>query len=188
MSDPFILSHLALWAVVIFQGLILLGVVRAVHELRQSSFGFDSPGADGTARLKGREAPSFTASDLFGRAIDSDDFRGQLTAMLFVSPDCSSCTVTLDEMNALTTKAKGNVIVVCRAGREECRRLAERYDVRVPMIADEKLEVSELFDVSTVPIAVLINENNKIGSYGYPGRGQLDEMLIQRTTEAQEVE
>ncbi|HET8629148.1 MAG TPA: redoxin domain-containing protein [Thermomicrobiales bacterium] len=181
MSLPFYLSYAALWVIVILNTLLLLGVVRMVYQLQHS-------GGDG--KLKpGEEAPPFRAVDLAGTPVRSADFAGRLTALLFVSPTCPSCTTTLAEMDALRYKAQGNVIVICRAGRDDCARLAARHQLNVPTIADEDEEISRLFDISSVPTAVLINAGGRIQSYGNPMRGEDLEALFSQAPapEAQEV-
>lgn len=173
MSIPFYLSHAALWILVILHSLILLGVVRIVYQLQQTGVAAGSRGLS-----SGKEAPQFSAVALSGEPISSTDFVGRLTALLFVSPSCPSCTAILeDDMGYLNHKAQGNMIVICRAGREDCARLAEQHRLSMPVVADEDDQISGLYRISTVPTAVLINSNNRIQSYGQPQREELEEML-----------
>jgi peroxiredoxin len=179
-TTSFGLSYAALWILVVFQGLLLLGLVRVVHQLQASVATVEGPGL-----LSGKEAPAFSTVDVFGSPVDSNRLRDRLTAVLFVSPSCPSCTVTLEELDALATKTSGNVIVVCKAGQEECRRLAERYGLAAPVVADERAELSDLFGVETVPVAVLINEHNLVQSYGHPMRpADLEGLLATGAREA----
>jgi len=170
MQVPFYLSYAALWILVIFQSLVLLGVVRMVHELRQTGV---------AARMSaGQEAPKFSAVALSGVPIGSAGFAGRLTALLFVSSDCSACLDTLENnMGYLSYKAQGNLIVICKAGQAECARLGQRYQLTTPIVADEDGEISRLFAVSSVPTAVVINAQNRIQSYGQPEREEPKEVL-----------
>lgn len=163
---PFYLSYAALWILIILHSLVLLGVVRIVYQLQNNS-----SASHNTGMSAGEEAPAFDTVDLYGISISSADFADQLTALLFVSPDCKSCTTILEEdMEYLKFKAQGNVIVVCRAGPEVCTRMAERYGLDVPIVADEDNEISELYRISAVPTTVLINADKRIQSYGQPWR------------------
>lgn len=167
MSTSFVLSYAALWVLVIFQSLLLIGLVKAVHRLKRAeALRQRDPG-----EFRGREVPQFIAVDVAGGEVNSADFERTLTALLFVSPDCRSCSLTLAEMNALKLKANGNVVVICRGGRDQCRELGERYELAVPVLVDSDLEISALFSVTSVPTAVLVNEDNRIQSYGHPMRG-----------------
>lgn len=174
MSLAFYVSYGALWILVILYGVILLGLVRMVSQLKQANSDKDGPRPD-------REAPKFSAMGLSGERIDSADFAGRSTALLFVSTSCSSCMLTLQEMEALSHKAKGNVIVICRADRDDCARLADSYGRDVPTVVDEDERISRLFDIPGVPTAVLIDERNRIRSYGHPIRGEeLEELLAEQ--------
>ncbi|HEX6864592.1 MAG TPA: redoxin domain-containing protein [Thermoanaerobaculia bacterium] len=173
MSLPFLSSYVALWVLVILQGLVLLALVRMVHELRNNAASFNV-GGQSTAALK--PAPPFQATALDGTRVTSEDFPGRLTALLFVSPTCTSCTTTLHEMRALHFKAQGNVVVICRASRYDSMRLAQAHKLDgLPVIADEDDSLSRLYRVTTVPMAVLINGSGKIQSYGYPLREEMEQ-------------
>lgn len=171
-SMPFYLSYAALWILVVLHSLVLLGVVRIAYQLQQNGAMGHSVGMS-----VGQEAPEFSVADLTGTLINSANFAGRLTALLFVSPDCSSCTEVLrDDMAYLKHKAQGHVIVVCRAGRQACLQLAEQFGLDVPVVADEKEHISHLYRISTVPTTVLINDN-RIQSYGQPNGQELDQII-----------
>jgi peroxiredoxin len=137
--------------------------------------------------LHGQEAPEFGATDVVGNRIESSEFAGSSRALLFVSPDCRSCSLTLAEMAALEWKAKGAVIVVCEASASECRVLATKYGLGVPVLVDQDREVMALFGVSSLPTAVLIGEDDRVQSYGEPMRGEELEEMLRRPEEDTEV-
>ncbi|MGH7721030.1 MAG: TlpA family protein disulfide reductase [Gemmatimonadaceae bacterium] len=177
MSALFVISYVALWALVIFQSIVLVGLVRALARLQQRGAQVDGP-IDHHDHLAGREAPEFSATDLSGRLVRASEFAGRPRAFLFVSPECRTCRLTLSEMNALEWKAEGTVVVICQSGRSECRALAERFDLEAPVLVDEDAAISDLFAVNGVPTAVLVTADDQIASYGQPMRGEeLDEML-----------
>lgn len=168
MSDPFALSYVALWLLVGFQTLVLVGLVRTVYQLQSG----------GTAEgSRGREAPAFQGTTLNGAAFDSNELAGRVRAVLFVSPDCASCTLTLLELRALQARADGNLIVVCHSGAGECGRLAAEQELTVPVVADPDRRISGLYGVSSVPVAVLINADNRIEKVGQPEREKLEQVL-----------
>ena len=182
-SLPIALSQAALWILVILQGLVLLGLVRVVHQLQQNAALAALPLPKGE-QLAGQRAPEFTAVDVFGVPVGSDDLSGHQTAMLFVSPKCSSCVVTLEELEALQRKTDGNVLVVCLAGTEECRRMAHEYSLTVPVLADPEEELSKRYDISAPPTAVLISEGGHVLRYGHPEREEDLERLLRAQEEA----
>lgn len=176
MSLPFYVSYVALWILVIVQSLLLLGVVRLVYQLQGSA-------TAGKQLQNGQEVPRFSTVDLTGAPVRSADFAGRLTALLFVSPTCPSCMTTLDELDALRQKARGNVVVICGAGHADCSQLAERYRLGVPTVADEDGELARRFGIPGTPTAVLINEQNRIQSYGQPKHGEELAALFTRASE-----
>lgn len=166
----FYVSYGALWILAISQSLILLGLVRIVYQLQRTGAAAGS--------FEGKEAPEFSAKDLSGAAIGSTTFSGRLTGLLFVSTTCQSCIQTLqDDIEYLYHKAQGNVIVICQAGREDCAQLAEKYELTVPMVADEDNHISLLYGITSVPTVVFVNAANRIQSYGHPKREELVEIL-----------
>jgi len=177
MSAIFYISYVALWLVVAFQSLVLLGLVRTVYRL-QVPHAPDSAAAPG-GRLVGQQAPHFTAVDASGNAFEYEPPAGHDSALLFVTPDCASCTATLAEVAALRDKVNGNLIIVCRAGSEECDRLRHTYDLdNVPVLVDQAQGISALFDVHGSPTAVLVGASGLIESYGQPmSADELAEML-----------
>jgi peroxiredoxin len=168
MSSFFYVSYGALWVLIVFQTLVLVGLVRTVGS---GPRGLGPP--TGGARLLNTKAPTFDAVDVFGEPAGSAEFAGRLTALLFVSKSCSACTLTLEEMGALKAKADDSVVVVCQSSRDECLELIQEYELDVPVIADEDLQIGDRFEVSAVPTAVLIGDDGRIRSYGHPERDGL---------------
>jgi peroxiredoxin len=174
MTLVFYLSYGALWVVVIFQSLVLLGVVRNVFQLQR-----DGPAAAGGGALRvDRPMPEFSAVDLAGEPILSSAFAGRVTGLLFVGSDCETCALTLHDLDALQTKAEHNLVVVCQGKHDQCAQLVEAYRIAVPVIADESRRISELFGIATVPTAVIVDERGQIASTGNPIGGDQLEQLI----------
>jgi len=123
---------------------------------------------------KNEKAPEFATVDLSGAIVDSSRFAGHLSALLFVSPNCASCGTTLDELRALLKKANGNVTVICRGGSEECARLSQYHSLGSRIVADTDDRISGMYRISSVPVAVMLNEENRIVSYGFPHREELE--------------
>jgi peroxiredoxin len=190
VSGPFVVSYVLLYAIVILQGMLLLGAARAIHELRQGHVAPEpEPGEPTSERLLGKEAPTFAAVDISGAMIGTEQLRGRSSVVLFVSPTCHSCMLTLDELNVVSAKVNGNVLVVCGARAEGCRSLARDYQLTVPVVVDEDARISTLFDVSSTPTAVLLNPGNRIVSYGHPMRGEeLAEMMSEEAISAAALE
>jgi peroxiredoxin len=181
LSSFFYVSYGALWVLLIFQSLVLVGLVRAVGSTTRAQVGPPSP----ATRLLNTEAPTFTALDVFGQPAGSAEFAGRLTALLFVSKSCPACTLTLTEMSALKAKADDSVVVICQSSREDCLDLIQEHELDVAVVADADLEIGRLFEIVAVPTAVLIGADGRIRSYGHPERdGVADEVTAEEVAEA----
>lgn len=179
MTLPFYISYVALWLVVAFQTLLLLGLVRE-HATHSESWPPINPlPIDGD--LTGEPLPEFSAFDTSGMRFDRSSIVGQRTALLFVSPNCEACSASLEEMQALRTKTDGRVIVVCRAADEECQELGARYGFDSSVLVDADGAVSRQFGVNGTPLAVLVGEDGRIETYGSPMRGGDLEQLVTST-------
>lgn len=182
MSLPFYISYVGLWVVVAFQTVLLVGIMRTVYR---------KPGEaavrESEDRLKpGSRLPSFSVEDITGATIDSERLVGRQTALLFVSPNCDSCAVTLEELDALHAKTGGNVVVFCLAERTTCSQLIDDYGLRAPVVVDDEHRIAGLLRVSSAPTAVLVDRFGYVETYGHP-RAPVDlERLL--TVEASEEE
>ncbi|MDQ2894378.1 MAG: peroxiredoxin family protein [Actinomycetota bacterium] len=165
MTAVFWISFGALWIIVAFQTLVILGLTRTLHTRTDTT----QPESAPDTLERGKPAPDFSAVDLSGAPISLRDLVGRPAALLFVSPNCEQCSVTLDELNALELKARGTVLIFCRSSQGRCAQLAETYGLRVPVIVDEGFEFSRLFHVAGAPTAVLLRADGTIEGYGIPG-------------------
>jgi len=168
VSTAFWVSYALLWALAVFSSLVLLGLVRATYggrdEAQQPDLPQDALGSLGA----GTPAPAVVATRLNGARFASGDWAGQRTALLFVSPDCMSCKVTLPELEALHHKVDGNLVVVCRSTRGRCAQMAEEYGLSVPVIVDDDEDVSRQFSIDIAPTAVLIATDGTVEASGHP--------------------
>jgi cytochrome c biogenesis protein CcmG, thiol:disulfide interchange protein DsbE len=168
MTVIFYVSYVLLWAVVVFQSLVLLGIVRLVRH--PASTGGSDVAVTSTGALIGEPAPSFRAVDIDGNRFDTTSLPATLNALLFVTPDCVTCMASLEELNGLRERVDGSLAVVCRGTADECRRVRELYELddQIPVVVDSAHDVSDAFEVLGTPTAVLIGGNGRIRSYGHP--------------------
>jgi peroxiredoxin len=178
MPDILVISHVALWVLVTMQGLVLLGLLQAVFK-RQ---GAGTP-AVSSGDYEGHPAPAFAAEEISGEIVTSRDLDDMTRAFVFVSPDCPRCSLTLKELEGLSCKADGNLILVCQSSPEKCRRLAELYELDHRILIDSELSLSKSFGVMQVPAAVLVDANNRIIKHGRRvDEAELESLLLGNAT------
>lgn len=130
-----------------------------------------------------KEAPPFREKTMSGTIVESSTFRGRLTSLLFISPSCATCVVTLEQLAIVGTRAAGNVVLVCDGLSDECRALAERFEP-IELIHDEDRRLRRLYGVSQYPMSVLIGVDGRIQSYGGPAADDLQAVVDQHRDEA----
>lgn len=167
MSPGLYIAFGILWVLVIFHTLILLGLTRAMS--RMQATGEYEAADDGG--MHGKPLPAFSEVALSGETVDNETIAGRLTALLFVSPECSTCSVTLDELEALSVKTSGSIVLFCRSDSRRCKELADTYRIRLPVIVDADLELSRRFGVAGTPTAILVGPDGKVQTYGQPMSG-----------------
>lgn len=165
MSTPFLVSYALLWVLVVFQTLLVIGLVKALYERRDAG---EAPTATESSEMAGKPLPAFEVEDVLGNRIASTALTKRDTALLFVSPDCTSCAVTLQELQALVGRMEGEVVVFCLSAADRCASLAHRYELSVPVVCDSERRIADMLHVSATPTAVLITAGGRIESYGHP--------------------
>ncbi len=178
--EPVVLvSYVALWVLVVFQGLLLLGMVRAVAELSASGRRSGRLGVPNTARLgtgqpspgalTGERAPHFNAVDALGGRVDSASFDGQPRLLVFVAPSCPSCQEVWSDIEAVSAEYQATVVLVCVARAQPCRQFAEQHELARPLLVDGEAVLATAFGISITPTAVLITADNVVGPYHHLG-------------------
>lgn len=174
---------LALSVVVIVNLVITFGLVRIVATLYRSSMP-DTSGAVAEAR---KLAPPFVATSMSGRQVDSGAFVGRLTALLFISPSCSSCLASMEQLEIVRRRAAGHVVLICDGTRSECEALASRFDP-VDMVFDGDRRIRSLYQISSYPSAVLIGVDGRIQSYGRPSAQDIADVVDHVTQPPQDLD
>lgn len=183
----FDLTYLALWGLVIFQSLVLLGLVRESAETRRKLADLSAGGAPSGRLEFGTKAPSFTAVEArSGRTVRHTDLAGRRSVLLFLSPNCRNCEQLAAGIHGIYHKAEGHLYLICQSSREECLAFLEAQNVRMdlPLLLDPEREIGSRFRIFGVPAAVMLDDELRIRSYGSPrGSEDLAGMVAEAATE-----
>jgi peroxiredoxin len=167
----FDLTYLALWGLVVFQTLVLLGLLRESVETRRQIAEL-SAGGPLAGRLElGTKAPDFTAVEARGGGtVRRGSLAGRRSIVLFLSPSCRNCEQLAAGVHGIYHKAEGNLVLVCQGARAECLAFLDAQGVRqdVPVLLDPEREIASRFRVLGVPAAVMLDEELRIRAYGSP--------------------
>ena len=111
----------------------------------------------------GEPAPEIRLTDLEGRHVSLEDYRGQEVLVLFCSPGCGFCQEMmpdLREWEAAPPEGAPKLLVVSDESVEENRALG----LSSPVVVDDEYEVWDDFDVEGTPSAVLVDAEGRIAS------------------------
>lgn len=171
MSDGplFLLSYLALWALVIFQTLVLLELVRQDRHPAATTTASPDDNALGDMLVSGSVAPEFEGRDIAsGTVVHSSSLRGRPLALIFVSPTCSSCEAIAGELAAYQRRSGAQLVLLCRGGLGDCTGFVRSHFADTLALQDEDGAAAKRYKVISTPTAVLLDGQGRILRYGFP--------------------
>lgn len=109
----------------------------------------------------GETVPSFSLTDIKGKVIDSDYFRGKQTLVTFWSLTCPHCSTMMEDLrNWDKTRGKDSPdLVVFSEGDSKAH---EEFGLNAPIILEDGYKTAANFGMFGTPSAVLVNEDGKI--------------------------
>lgn len=165
-------SYTALWGLVAFETVVLLGVLRQVVRLKREIYEA-TPVEVKEERLAGGTFIDFAARDVtHGGLVRAADLRGAPAALLFLGNDAGFGDEIpewlLDTFAGLKVKAEGRIFVLYDGGAEEGSALARLAGPEVPVLLDEGGEIRRRYMVRSTPGAVLLDGDAGVTMYGRP--------------------
>jgi methylamine dehydrogenase accessory protein MauD len=167
METIWLTAFLALWAVVLFLGFLLLGALRALGVLswRLEQLEATTPRRVGRDGLKpGKKAPDFSLPSADGKEVALHDFAGRKVLLVFTQSGCSPCKTIVPELNRLGPAEQ--VVVVNNGNADATRKWSAEVGACFPVLAQEKFSISKKYEVFATPFAFLIDEKGVIASKG----------------------
>jgi hypothetical protein len=172
----FVSSYVALWGLVLFQSLVILGLVRELKKIRQLAEDDRLP----RRWPPGMKAPRLRGTDLrTGAGVESADLRGGEAVLLFLSTGCRICRRLVDGIGRLSELSPSSCLVVCHGDAPGCAGLVEALDREIAVVLDEDGAMSESYGVRKTPVAFVLDADGRILSSGSPEHGgELEEMVL----------
>ncbi len=116
--------------------------------------------------LSGAPAPDFVLKSLSGENVRLSEYRGQVVMVSFWATWCGDCRTQLEGLNEWygTYQGAGLQLLAVSLDRswEVFSKTAGTLDLAYPVLYDANLEVSKLYDVSSMPVAVLIDRDGVV--------------------------
>jgi methylamine dehydrogenase accessory protein MauD len=179
MNGFWLVSHIALWIVVLIQGIVLIALLRQIGllHLRLQPIGARTTNVGPEI---GETLPRTQVEDFFGRAIEiAEPGRPQL--LLFIAPDCDVCGDLMLAMKAIARQEAnrlGFVVLTSSEDKDLNTSYVNRHGLHnIPFVASSA--VGGRFGVLGFPYAVLADERGIVRSKGIVNHIEHVESLIE---------
>ncbi len=164
MSGVWLASYIALWAVVLFQGLVIFMLLRQLGVIYLGT----ARGVAHDGLPVGEQAPDFAVADLDGRPVLLGDFRGLPLLLIFGSATCTPCRGLIPDLNLFARERQQElrVLFLSQGEAEESRRFARELDLQVPVATHPDDELPDKYRARVTPFAFLIDGEGVIRAKG----------------------
>ncbi|HEU5432469.1 MAG TPA: TlpA disulfide reductase family protein [Thermomicrobiales bacterium] len=163
MSGLLLVSYVALWALVVVMGVLLLLLYR--HFGMMSLGTLEGVQRDGLS--VGAVAPTIGGVTAAGTDASWNPKAGQPQLLMFVAPDCEPCAVVLPFVDRLSRSGAGvRVAAVAPGPRAEVARLVEKHQLSYPCLAEDGGGAFNRFKVRVTPFGFVISGDGRVLAKG----------------------
>ena len=124
------------------------------------AFPLASHGAPGP----GAVAPDFALKDVNGANQRLSEFRGDIVVLTFWASWCGPCRETLADLDGINAAASGPVVISVNieGDAERARSIARSLGISHATLLDDRQVVGRLYDVSHLPLTLLLDRDGVI--------------------------
>jgi peroxiredoxin len=115
-------------------------------------------------QLLGAEAPDFVLKSLSGKNLRLSEYRGDVVMLSFWATWCGDCRAQLEELGTMRDRYQDAGIELLAVSLDQNARQASETaaDVSFPVLHDAGGEVGRLYDVTKMPVMVLIDRGGVV--------------------------
>jgi peroxiredoxin len=117
-------------------------------------------------RLKGTEAPDFVLRSLAGQNLRLSEYRGQIVMLTFWASWCGDCRAQLEQLGEMHARYQDAGVELLAVNLDQNRKQAAdmiaRLKASYPVLHDQAGDVGKLYDVSRMPVMVLIDRGGVV--------------------------
>ena len=117
-------------------------------------------------KLKGSEAPDFALRSLAGQNMRLSEFRGQIVMLSFWATWCGDCRAQLEQLGEMRARYQEAGVELLAVSLDQNRKQAEdavaRSKASYAVLHDQAGDVGKLYDVSRMPVMVLIDRGGVV--------------------------
>ena len=114
--------------------------------------------------LKGAEAPDFVLKSFSGKNLRLSEYRGEVVMLSFWATWCGDCRAQLTELGAMRDRYQDAGVELLAVSLDQSARQASDMtkDSTYPVLHDAAGEVGRLYDVTKMPVMVLIDRGGVV--------------------------
>jgi peroxiredoxin len=115
-------------------------------------------------QLLDAEAPDFVLKSLSGKNLRLSEYRGDVVMLSFWATWCGDCRAQLDELGALRDRYQDAGVELLAVSLDQNARAAGdvKGEASYPVLHDAAGEVGRLYDVTKMPVMVLIDRGGVV--------------------------
>lgn len=167
MERFLLVSSLLLWAVVLFNLMLTLSLVRRFSKMMGPPDIIDVPTLE-----VGTRAPDFQASTMDNQIVDLTMYSRKSVGFIFISPSCTPCIEKMPIFHQIEPQARDygvNLVLVSLADREETKAFVQMYSIKMPILFAPRNNnpFAENYKVAGTPFYCLLDKDGKVQSAGY---------------------
>jgi peroxiredoxin len=169
MEQALFVSSVLLWAIVLFNLLLTLVLVRRLNS---------SPTQKALSQLEGglspgEHAPDFVAETLDGEKVTLAKFLGRSVVFVFIAPDCGPCRASLptyEELRSKANRAGSEFVFVSVGDHDSTLKLAQEFGIGSPVLIAPERSNPFLKDyrMRGTPSYTLVGPQGLVQSAGFP--------------------
>lgn len=114
-------------------------------------------------QLTGSEAPDFVLKSVTGRNLRLSEYRGEVVMLSFWATWCGDCRAQLEQLEDTYSRYENAGVKLLAVSLDQNERqvgeLAASLGVEYPVLHDPSGDVGRLYDVSKIPVMVLIDRS-----------------------------
>ena len=116
------------------------------------------------AELKGAEAPDFVLKSFSGKNLRLSEYRGEVVMLSFWATWCGDCRAQLTELGAMRDRYQDAGVELLAISLDQSARQASDMTKgsTYPVLHDAAGEVGRLYDVTKMPVMVLIDRGGVV--------------------------
>ena len=132
--------------------------------------------------LKGAEAPDFVLKSFSGKNLRLSEYRGEVVMLSFWATWCGDCRAQLTELGAMRDRYQDAGVELLAVSLDQSARQASEVTAGAtyPVLHDAGGEVGRLYDVTKMPVMVLIDRGGVVREVFEGFRRGSEEQYLER--------